>query len=111
MGVHCLPGTADTAGLALLPAVLVTFSMPVEDSFGIQAIFQLAGFVIGFWLLIVARKKLYRHSRTEPPEDAIIVGSLEITEQKDGTFAVGDRTFKSRKDAEEFVDFTMSIRR
>ena len=94
----------------LLPIVLVTFGMPVEDSFGIQAMFGLTGFVIGFWLLIVARKKLYRHSRSEPPEDAVIIGSLDITEQTDGTFAVGDRTFKSRKDAEEFVDFTKSIR-
>ena len=94
----------------LLPVILVTFGIPLDDSFGIQAAFGLAGFVIGFWLLIVARKRLYRHSRSEPPEDAIIIRSLEIVEQTDGTFAVGDRTFKSRKDAEEFVDFTRSIR-
>lgn len=98
----------------LLPVILVfrhlTFGIPVDDSFGIQAIFGLGGFVIGFWLLIVSRKKLYRYSRSEPPEDAIIIGSLEIVEQPDGMFAVGERTFKSRKDAEEFVDFTRSIK-
>lgn len=94
----------------VLPIAFVLFGIPIDDSTGIQVIVALTGFVLGFWLLVVYRKKLYRHARSEPPADAIVIGSLEIAEKDDGTFAVGDRVFQSRKDAEDFVDFTKSIR-
>lgn len=94
---------------AALPLVLATFRIPLDDSYGLQFIFAITGLAVGFYLLVVARKRLYLYARTEPPKDGAVIRSLEIVDNEDGSYSVGDRTFKSKKDAEAYVQYVKSI--
>lgn len=95
----------------VLPMALAAFGIPFDESHGLQLVLGITGFVIGFYLLVVARKRLYQHKRTEPPKDGVMIGSLEITSNEDGSYSVGDRTFKSKKDADAYVQYVKSIPR
>lgn len=80
----------------LLPIVLVALEIPLEKSQGTLVSFALLGFGIGFYLLIVARKKLYRNPRIVQDEGIVVVKSVGIVENNDGTFTVGVRLFSAR---------------
>ena len=109
MGFVAFLGPQLIASLVVVPVILIALQVPIEDSLWIQTLAALASFVVAFWLLVLIRKRLYKLPRTERAKDAVIVHSLEIIELEDGTFSVNNRVFQTRKDAEEFVDFTRSI--
>ena len=93
-----------------VPIALVILGIPLEEGIGIQTVFAIVGLVIGFALLVVARKRLYRHARSEPVEGAVVITSLEIKENEDGSFSVGERRFPDKTEAEAYVDYIKSLR-
>ena len=54
-------------------------------------------------LLVMAYQQLIKHASTEESSAKIHIDSLEIVETKEGNFSVGEKSFKTRKDAEDFV--------
>ena len=93
-----------------VPIVFAMLGISPEDNIGTQGFFAIVGLVIGFVLLVVARKKLYLHARTEPVEGAVVITSFDIAENEDGTFSVGDRKFNAKSEAEAYVDYVKDIR-
>jgi len=85
----------------LVPIVLIVMETPLDESTGTQLAFAFIGLGIGFYLLVVARKKLYRIPRIVPVEGAVVVKSLDIIENSDNTYTIGDKTFSSKSDAEQ----------
>ena len=87
----------------LVPMVLIVMETPLDESTGTQLAFAFIGLGIGFYLLVVARKKLYRIPRIVPVEGAVVVKSLDIIENSDNTYTIGDKTFSSKSDAEQYA--------
>jgi hypothetical protein len=83
--------------------ILGVMGMPFEEAHNLQVVISISGFVIGFYLLVRARKQLYRSSLTQEYMDqSLSQRELEINENEDGTFSVDGRAFPSRKDAEDY---------
>ena len=87
----------------LVPFVLVKLQISLEDSQGMQILFGFITLGIGFYLLVVARKKLYTKPRLIPTEGITVINSIEITDNPNGTFTVGKKTFSDKADAKQYV--------
>ena len=87
----------------LVPIMLSVFQMSPEKIDRIRMPIIFLGVGVGFYLLVLSRKKLYRFARLVEDKDVKIITSLEIIGNSDGTFSVADRSFKSRRDAEDYV--------
>lgn len=93
----------------LVPFILLRIGIPLEDSQGTQVLFGFIALGIGFALLVAAHKRLYRIPRLEPLERDTMIHSLEITEEADGTFGVGGKTFKSEAEATQYATFLKGL--
>ncbi len=89
--------------IVVIPIVIIATKTPIDESQNIQIIFGLAGFALGFILVIKARKRLLAVQLVENDPNEIVVTSQEIIENDDGTFSADDRSFTSRADAEEYI--------
>lgn len=93
----------------LVPVILLRVGIPLQESQGTQVLFGLIALGIGFALLVAARKRLYRIPRLEPLEGMTVIKSLEITASPDGTFVVGDKTFKTEAEAKQYATFLKGL--
>ena len=69
-------------------------------------VLSIIGLGVGIYALGQARKRLYRKGASEECENREPV--LDIREAEGGLCAVGERLFKTRKAAEEYVTFMRS---
>ena len=87
----------------LVPIILIVTETPIDESTGTQLALAFIGLGIGFYLLVIARKKLYRIPRIVPVEGAVVVKSIDIIGNSDDTYTVGDKSFSSKTDAEQYA--------
>jgi len=96
-------GTQFIFAWIIVPILIVIFPMSPDKIHRIIVPVNIIGVAVGFYLLVYSRKKLYRIPRLVEDSDLQVITSLEIIKNSDGSFSVADRSFKSKRDAEDYV--------
>jgi len=94
----------------IVPTIFVMLQMPIEENLGIYSIISIGAFFLSFYLLVLARKKLYTYERIEPLKDKVVISSVEITENKDDTYSVSGKVFKTKQEAEGYVSVLNTLK-
>ncbi len=58
-----------------------------------------------------AYKELIKYKTSDEDKERILIQSLEITETENGVFNVGEKVFRTKKDADEYVSFLKGMLR
>ena len=79
---------------------------PEKVAWSILIIFFIATIV----LIVLAYQQLLKHPSIEEKSATIHINSLDITETKDGKYLVGEKSFPTRRDAEDFVNLLKGLK-